>query len=74
VKTDWGQEAQVPRETLLTVQQVADQLNVHPDTVRQWIRSGELEAIDLGGRAGFRISETALDKFIRERKIKPTSD
>jgi len=64
----------VPRDTLLTVQQVADQLNVHPDTVRQWIRSGELEAIDLGGRAGFRVSETALDKFIRERKIKPTTD
>ena len=59
------------RETMYTVQEVADQLNVHPDTVRQWIRSGELEAIDLGGRAGFRVSESALQKFIRERKVRP---
>jgi excisionase family DNA binding protein len=59
------------RETIYNVQEVADQLDVHPDTVRQWIRSGELEAIDLGGRAGFRISESALQKFMRERKVKP---
>lgn len=59
------------RETMFTVQEVADQLNVHPDTVRQWIRSGELEAIDLGGRAGFRISESALQKFIHERRVRP---
>lgn len=61
----------MPRETMLTVQEVAEQLNVHPDTVRQWIRNGDLEAIDLGGRAGFRISESALERFIRERKVKP---
>lgn len=64
----------MPRETMLTVQEVAEQLNVHPDTVRQWIRNGDLEAIDLGGRAGFRVSESALDRFIRERKVKPASE
>jgi excisionase family DNA binding protein len=64
-------EPHMTRETMFTVQEVADQLNVHPDTVRQWIRSGKLEAIDLGGRAGFRVSESALQKFIRERKVRP---
>jgi excisionase family DNA binding protein len=59
---------------MLTVQEVADQLHVHPDTVRQWIRNGDLEAIDLGGRAGFRVSESALERFIRERKVKPDND
>jgi excisionase family DNA binding protein len=52
---------------LLTVQEVANRLSVHPDTVRQWIRNGEIGAIDLGGRAGYRISEEDLERFIRER-------
>lgn len=63
----------MPRDKLLTVQEVAEQLSVHIDTVRQWIRNKELDAIDLGGRAGYRISEAALDKFIRERASNPTN-
>lgn len=55
------------RETYLTVQDVATQLNVHADTVRKWIRSGELVAIPLGGTAGYRITQAAVDKFIQER-------
>jgi excisionase family DNA binding protein len=62
----------MPSDKMLTVQEVAEQLNVHPDTVRQWVRNGELKAIDLGGRAGFRISESALQKFIQDREIKPS--
>ena len=58
---------QMARDKLLTAQGVANQLSVHIDTVRQWIRNKDLEAIDLGGRAGYRVSETALDRFIRER-------
>jgi excisionase family DNA binding protein len=58
------------RERFLTVQEVADQLNVHPDTVRKWIRSGELEALPLGGPAGYRITQSAVDKFIRDRMDK----
>jgi len=57
----------VPEQKLLTVQEVADRLGVHPDTIRQWIRNGELGAIDLGGRAGYRIREQDLDRFIQER-------
>jgi excisionase family DNA binding protein len=55
-------------EKYLTVQDVASQLSVHPDTVRKWIKTGELEAIPLGGTAGYRITQTAVDKFIKERK------
>ncbi len=57
----------MPEQKLLTVQEVADRLGVHPDTIRQWIRNGELGAIDLGGRAGYRIREQDLERFIRER-------
>lgn len=60
----------MPDDTLLTVEDVAKRLIVHEETVRRWIRSGELQAIDLGGAAGYRISTTELDRFIRERATK----
>lgn len=53
---------------LQTVDEVAKLLAVHPETVRNWIKSGELAAIDLGGRAGYRISQSALDDFLRKRQ------
>jgi excisionase family DNA binding protein len=50
----------------LTVEEVAAELRVHPETVRQWIRDGELDAFDTG--RGYRISRADLDDFIRRRK------
>jgi excisionase family DNA binding protein len=61
-------------ETYLTVQDVAEQLHVHADTVRKWIRSGELAAVPLGGTAGYRITQAAVDKFIRERMNRMQDD
>lgn len=55
------------RDKLLTVEEVAEQLGVTAETVRKWIRSKDLEALDLGGRAGYRVGEPALERFIRER-------
>jgi excisionase family DNA binding protein len=43
-------------DPLLTAEEVARKLHVHIETVRRWIRSGELRAIDLGGPAGYRIT------------------
>ena len=54
--------------TLYTVDDIAKILAVHPETVRNWIKSGELAAIDLGGRAGYRISQSGLDDFLRKRQ------
>ena len=50
----------------LTVGEVAEELRVHPETVRQWIRDGELDAFDTG--RGYRISRADLDAFMRRRK------
>lgn len=61
---------QVPGDKLLTLEQVADQLSVNVETVRRWVRSGELQVIDLGGRAGYRVTESTLEKFIQNR-VKP---
>jgi excisionase family DNA binding protein len=53
-------------DKMLTVQQIADQIQVNPETVRNWIRTGELDARDIGGE--YRISHADLDDFIRRRK------
>jgi len=55
-------------ELLYKVEHIATLLRVHAETVRGWIRSGELVAIDLGGRAGYRISQAALDEFLKKRQ------
>lgn len=50
------------------MQQVADRLKVNPETVRRWLRSGQLRGYLLGGdRAGYRVAADDLDAFIRAR-------
>ena len=53
----------------MTVQDVARYLKVNEETVRRWIRDGELEVLSLGSsnRAGYRILKSALDTFIKAR-------
>lgn len=34
---------------LLTIDEVAAWLRVHPETVRRWLRTGELQALKIGG-------------------------
>ncbi|CAN5534282.1 hypothetical protein BH24CHL1_BH24CHL1_00260 [soil metagenome] len=49
----------------LTVRDVAESLKVHEETVRRWIRRGDLVALDLGGpRAGYRVRPSDLNAFI----------
>jgi len=56
-------------ETFLTVQQVAERLQVHPDSVRRWIEAGLLKGYRLPGRrAGWRITEDALQGFLDKRR------
>ena len=51
-------------ERWLTVQQVCDQLQVSDQTVRRWIKRGSLPAMNLGGKAGYRIREADLNAFL----------
>lgn len=52
-----------------TVEQVAELLQVHWQTVLNYIKSGRLEALQLG--KGYRISQDALNKFIKENSAHP---
>ena len=52
----------------LTVAQVAERFQISQETVRRWIRNGDLPVLELGGlKAGYRVREDDLDAFIDER-------
>jgi excisionase family DNA binding protein len=55
------------RDEWLTVKDVAAYLRVTEETVRRWVREGELPALALGKKAGFRIREADLQAFIAAR-------
>ena len=47
-----------------TVEQIAERLQVTEETVRRWLRSGELVGQNFGGRTGYRIRETEVNAFL----------
>lgn len=51
-----------------TVQEVAELLKLHWQSVLTYIKNGELQAVKLG--KGYRISQQALDSFIEKRTTK----
>jgi excisionase family DNA binding protein len=53
-------------EKMLTVEEIAEELRVHPETVRQWIRDGELIALDISKE--YRIMRSDLDAFLAQRR------
>ncbi len=48
---------------LLTVDEVAEQLKVNPQTVRNWITAEKLPALRIGGRR-VRVQRSALERFV----------
>jgi excisionase family DNA binding protein len=55
--------------SLFSVRQVADQLGVHPETVRRLIHDGRLDAVRVG--RVLRIDAVALDGFLTRQRVKP---
>ena len=49
-----------------TVQQISKLLKTNPETVRRWIRSGKLSAVQDSRKSGNLVSEEALKKFMYE--------
>ena len=52
-------------EKLLSPEAAAELLDVSPATVRGWLRSGILQGSKVGGGKLWRISESAIDEFIK---------
>jgi excisionase family DNA binding protein len=57
-------------ETLYTVRHVADQLGVHPETIRRLIHDGRLDAVRVG--RVLRVAGSSLDGFLARQRVKPT--
>ncbi len=55
-------------ERLLTVEEVAMRLQVNEQTIRRWLRDGELSGVPFGGRTGWRVSEDDLVAFLARRR------
>jgi excisionase family DNA binding protein len=73
-----GQHRESDPDELLTVGQVARELQVIPPTVRTWIQSGALRASRPGnglqpGRT-YRIRRTDLDAFVAASQSQPGPD
>lgn len=48
-----------------TVNDISKILRVNPETVRRWVRNGELISVKSSRKTGNKISEIALEDFIR---------
>jgi excisionase family DNA binding protein len=52
-------------ERFITVQEAAQQLQVHPQTVRVWLREGKLRGRLIGGRkSGYRIAASEIERLL----------
>ena len=49
-----------------SVKEIADMLNTNPETVRRWIRSGKLEAIQESRKDGNVVTKSMLDAFLKD--------
>jgi excisionase family DNA binding protein len=54
---------------LYSVRQVADQLGVHPETIRRLIHDGRLEAVRIGRL--LRVDAGALSVYLSRQRVKP---
>ena len=60
-------------DELLTVEQVAAELQLHPDTVRRYIRERKLRAVRLSS-TNMRIRRSELNRFLKERETDGDGD
>ncbi len=49
---------------LLTLEQVSELLQVHPNTLRNWDKDGTLKAIRIGARKLYRYKKEDVIKFL----------
>lgn len=54
------------RPRFLTIDQVAEELNVGLPTVRMLLKSGELRGIQIGARGLWRVANADLDDYVAE--------
>jgi excisionase family DNA binding protein len=53
-----------PKNKLLTIAQAADRLGCHPSTIRRYILSGDLKAIQFKKFGTIRIESAEVQRFL----------
>ena len=53
----------MPGRKWLTVEDIAEELGVHPETVRVWIRERDLPAVQV--RRTYRVKQEDFEEFLR---------
>ncbi len=53
----------------MTVADIASHIGAHEQTVRLWIKRGELQASKFGTRIGYRIKQSDYDDFLTRRTL-----
>ncbi len=53
-------------EQWLTVVQIASRLQVHEETVRRWLRTGQLKGRNFKGKSGYRVRSDDLEAFMSQ--------
>ncbi len=56
----------------LSVEEIAQELRVSEETVRNWIRRGQLKAYKFG--RDFRVKREDYDDFIEKQAVEPRDD
>jgi len=58
-------------ERWYTVADIVEKLRVHEQTVRRWLRDGDLKGYNFGGKSGYRIRASDLDAFVESYATRP---
>lgn len=53
-----------PKRRFLTIEQVAEELNVGAPSIRGLLKTGELRGIQIGGRGVWRIARQDVEDYI----------
>jgi excisionase family DNA binding protein len=56
-------------ERLLTVDEVAENLQIHPETIRRWLREGRLEGYRISRKGGWRIRPESVTKMLEVQTL-----
>jgi len=54
----------IAEERWYSIKDVVERLGVHEQTVRRWIKQGDVPAVLFGRRGGYRIKASDLDAFL----------
>lgn len=56
-------------DKLYTVEEVSKMLNIHPNTIRLWLKNGNLKGLKVGRY--WRVKDSQLQEFTKEKEGEP---